>query len=231
MSRRDAILEPVGNWSNQIEIPLHNAMQAGIELWGNSGRKACERAMVYMARAAGSASQNLTKQAKKNLKVQRDEGGQFVQPWNAGKRYKWMFSEENMRKPATSRPTLLPSWEVAKRVPNRGLARRSWMWGIKGLAKSTSKPIPGVGVLTEELKPNLCALVLTNRLDYIDRATVPNIQEIVARSASNQIMAQVAKRAEREFGIVVHRLEAQRQKKAARKLEREFQRAKGSGRE
>lgn len=58
-------LQTVGNWSDKIQVPLANALGAATEICGWSGYKACEKAIVYMAKSAGK----LTKVAPKLRKV------------------------------------------------------------------------------------------------------------------------------------------------------------------
>jgi len=58
-------LSTVGNWSDKIEVTLANALSAATEICGWSGYKACEKAIVYMAKSASK----LTKVAPKLRKV------------------------------------------------------------------------------------------------------------------------------------------------------------------
>ncbi len=212
----------VGDWGKQIDVPLHNALMATVEMTGRSGRQACEMALVYMARSARA----MTKQARKNRKTKRDQHGRYVEvrefDVKPSKFYKWMFDAPEKR-PAHMRGM---TWEGIRRVPNRGLAKRSWFWGIAGLGKPTpegKKPMPGVVTVEEFIGGKECGLILTNRLGYLRKVTPPNVESLAAQKASNQIMAQAAKRFERQFGIEVPRLAAQRQKRKQAHLARTFQ--------
>jgi hypothetical protein len=213
----DVAFKMVGNWSMEMDVPLNNALQATTELTGRSGRSAVERAMSLMAKSA----KVLTRQAKKNLKVQRDNKRRFVEKTlKAGKKVnRWEFQYPNDRG---------ETWEQAKLIGNRGLAKRSWLWGLSGLRKppKSSKEIKGVSMLTEFFGKNQAGMILTNRLNYINYAIPSNLPDIVAKRASNQIMAQAAKKLEREYGVVVPRLAASRRKRAAAQLAREFKKAK-----
>jgi len=230
--RATASLKAVGNWSQKIEVPLHNAMMATVEMMGRTGRQACEQAIVLMAQSAGSARQNLTRTAPANRKVVRDEQGEYVERYypngETRRDYRWMFTPEAKRDLRTRQG--IADWDQAKRISARGLARRSWMWGVKDLIRASTRPIAGVADLAEIEGTEECGLVLTNRLSYLDKVTDPSLESRVAQLATNKIMAQVAKRAERRFGIVVNRLEESRVKKAQARLDREFRRARGAGR-
>jgi len=224
-------LTAIGNWSQQIEIPLHNAMQVSIEMLGKTGRGACERAIIYMATSAGSARNKLTKAAKKNRKTQSDKQGKYVERYYSNgetrRDYRWMFEGDAAELLNTRKG--IKTWDQAREIKSRGLARRSWMWGLSGLVPMKSKPMPGVSHLREYTGDKESGLILTNRLGYIDKVTVPGLERRVAQMASNKIMAQAAKKAERKFGIVVDRLESGRKRKAKARLDREFKKARGAG--
>lgn len=215
-------LKAVGDWSDQIEVPLSNALQASMEILGYDGRKACEKALVYMAKSAGSARHNLTHIAPKKREVFLDHLGEFVRYENRGgaKVYRWAVEKQPGR-----------TWDQAQTIWNRGLARRSWMWGLAKLTRPGSKVMYGVGEVTEQLGPTECGLTLTNKLGYISKVIAPDLQTRAAALATNSLMAQAARRIESRFGIEVPRLAAQRARKAQRKLDREFRRAHGAGKE
>jgi len=204
----------VGDWSKQMAVPLGNALQATTELTGKDGRKAVEQAMVYMARSAKAA----TKQAKKNRKVLKgDRGVKYVEKiYKDGKikrLYEAGFPDSRGR-----------TWATAKEITSRGLAKRSWMWGVAGLrgGKVKGHAIAGVNTMAEFLSPTKVGLIMTNKLNYILKAAPAGVAEIAAQKASNQIMAQAAKKMERKFSVEIPRLAASRAKKAKKRLERAF---------
>ena len=113
------------------------------------------------------------------------------------------------------------SWEdVVKKIAGRGLAKRSWFWSIRKLRDG--KPIPRATSLYQIATPKVCGLILANRLNYIRAVTPPGVEGMAAAAASNQIMAQVAKKMEREFGIKSPRLAAKKTKVATKTLGAEF---------
>ena len=202
-------MKAVGDWSQQMAVPMETALAASIEMTGRSGREAAKRAIIMMAKSARA----MTPQAKKNRKIKKDRGGKYVENVRKNgeiqKLYQWMFNPERGREIGT--------WENAKLIGGRGLAKRSWMWGIKNLVKQPTKPIPGVASLAEFIGNTLSGFILTNRLGYIAKIMPGGYQQTAANKASNQIMAQVAKKMEKKMSIEVPRLAAGRAKKA-RKL-------------
>jgi len=227
MAASMATFKAVGDWSKKMDVPLNNALQASVELTGRSGRQACDHAIVLMAQTA----RKHTKTAKKNRKMGKDEHGRFIQSERKSRLaiYEWWWSAARSGK-APSRVAQFFTdhyavFEDAKATPNRGLAKRSWFWGIRGLKggnKDSSKKMPGVAKLDEFLGDKSSGLILTNRLSYIKNATPATVEQIAAKAANNQIMAQAAKKLERRFSVEIPRLAAQRSKRAKARLDREF---------
>lgn len=215
-----ATFKAVGDWSAQMDVPISNALAAIVDMTGRSGRQACGMAMVYMARSARA----MTPQSKRKRKTGSDRYGEYVvidRTQSSGNSYKlhsWHETFGGFRY----------AFEAAKYIRNRGLAKRSWFWGLKGLRQSEddgSAPIPNVVTLAEVLSRDGAGYILTNRLSYITKITPADLSDQVARKASNQIMAQAAKGLERRMGVEVPRLAAQRQKRAERKLQQAWRQA------
>jgi hypothetical protein len=232
----DATLKMVGDWSKQMDIPIQNALNASIELTGRSGKEACGMALVYMARSAS----RMTKEAKVRRDVRTGKYGKYVVRYTQGKKagrtridWKWMFKDANTKgrykKAAAKRGYdqnirayhRNRTWDQGKLIPRRKLAKRSWMWGIKGLRDSesiggrgeSSKPIPGVTWREEVIGNAQCGYVLKDSLSYIFKAAPSDVELRAAQQASNNIMAVAARQMERQFGIEVPRLAAQRAKR------------------
>lgn len=196
----------IGDWSKEIDVPLQNAMNIGIELAGESGAKACRRAIIYMANAA----KNLTKIAPKKRKVRRDKdvpgrGGEYVETYTGegavSRLYRFMFSDPFFA-------TVVGKFEDAVKIGARGLARRSWFWGLSEIMppKDSRPPIPGVGKLHTILGQNESGYMLENRLNYIDQVTPANVENQAARKASERIMAAEANKMMRRFGTSIREL-------------------------
>jgi len=219
-------IETFGRWDKRLEVPLHNALSSFVELTGKDGRKACEMAIVMMARSAAK----MTTRAKKNRKTQKDSHGKYVavrefDP-NPKKYYEWMFSDKNAHHYPFAEGKTFDDFRL---VANAGLAKRSWFWGIIGLDKKASlearRPIPRIATLAEFISKTKAEIELTNRLGYIDKVTPADIQEQAAKNATNQIMAQVAKQIEKRFKRQSARLADGQKKRQMAKLEREWKKA------
>lgn len=215
MAASETTFKMVGDWSKQMDVPIGNALAATVDLTGRSGRQACEMGMVYMARAARAR----TKQSKKNRKIGTDAYGRHVIVDRTDSMGKLIKIHQWKTQPTAADG---PTWEAVKNIRRRGLAKKSWMWGIKGLrggsSIDTTQERSGVVTLDEQVSDLSCGYIMTNRLPYINKAAPHDVEAQAAASASNQIMAQAAKALERKFGVEVPRLAAQRQKRAERKL-------------
>jgi hypothetical protein len=212
----EVTMQAIGDWNKQMDIPLANALAATIELTGKQGRKAVVGAIVMMAQTA----RRLTKQSKAKRPVQSDKFGKFFERQIGGETQRvYAFAWKRGDK---SNPWVKANetFEDARVIKNRGLAKRSWMWGIRSLnsaAASGRPPIPGVTDL-QEIIGRECGMVLTDRLSYIMAAAPADVQEQAARSASNRIMATAAKAMERKYGMTIPRLAASRAKRAQKTL-------------
>jgi len=203
-----ASITPVGDWAQKVDRPLREALRASVEVCGRTGEEACRHALILMAQSA----RKLAKTARKNRTVERDDYGKYVEVYNKGrsgprKVYEWMFSKNRLERiPGT--------WENAKRIGNRGLAKRSWMWGLGRLgAGSVGAAIRGTSRVYSILTEKVSGYVKENRLDYIQQAMPSGWEAMVEASASNKIKAQ-AKLIEQRWRAAVER----RQKSNARGL-------------
>jgi hypothetical protein len=211
-----ATIKAVGDWNRQMAVPISNALSATVELTGRSGRQACEMAMVYMARSARA----MTPQAKKNRKIIKgSRGASYVEKYTKTgkiiKRYKNQYPDKNGN-----------TWDDAKEIKSRGLAKRSWFWGISKLIDS--KVISGVNTVHEFLSDTACGLIMTNRLKYLMKIMPAGFEQAVAAKASNQIMAQNAKKLERKFSFEIPRLAAQRSQRAQKRLAQAFKQGRAA---
>jgi hypothetical protein len=210
-------MKAIGDWNNQMDIPLANALAASIELAGRNGRKAVAGAIVMMAQTA----RKLTAQSKQKRPVKSDQFGKYFEREKTGDlqrvyAFLWKRGGDKTNPWVQANNT----FEDARVIKNRGLAKRSWMWGIRELNKAAAnerKPIAGVTDLREIIGRE-CGMVLTNRLSYIMNAAPADVEAQAARSASNRIMATAAKAMERKYGMTIPRLAASRAKRAQKTL-------------
>ena len=178
-------IKMVGDWRKEVGVPLRDALAVSMDICGRTGEQACKHAIILMAESARARA----RQAPKNRKAQQDpsvrgKGGQYVDVWNQGRprptrRYRFQFSEE--------------SWESARVIYNRGLAQRSWMWGLAKLGARTGgqrAPIRGASRVWTLRKTGVSGYIKENRLDYIQKAMPAGWESLVALAATNKIMAQ-----------------------------------------
>lgn len=217
MVKSGITLKAVGKWNDRINVPLSNALFASTEMLGKTGYKACEMALVYMAKSAGSKTGKLTKQSIKKRKI--DKTGKY------GDRIVFREGSETEKK--------MYVWNLTKPIEEmrtirlRGLAKRSWMWGLKDFhnVKPDGHAIRNAGDVRVFTGETMCGISLRNKLPYIDKVIVSNLQEVVSKRATNSIMYQVARNVERKFSVEIPRLAAQRTKRAEKKLITEFKKS------
>jgi len=199
----------MGDWRNQIRVPLRNVYAVSTEVSGRTGEQTCKHAIILMAKSAGV----LAKKSKARRRIMRDGGmggAEYVNVYQQGKPqpsklYKFRFGDG-----VRAGDRIEGTWEEAKKIANKGLASRSWLWGLKAINKSTGKrsPIRGVAKMTVLKGGNkVNGYILTNRLDYIDNAMPDRWEDAVSRSVTNTLMAQAAKRLEGKWKSALRRRE------------------------
>ena len=197
----------VGNWRAKMDTRLTQALAVTMEVSGRSLAEACKRAIILMAQSARA----LTRQSKKKRRVKRKKGLEYVETYKKdgaiSRLFKFKFDERSDEVRGT--------WEQAKIIAGRGLAKRSWMWGLKGLrnVKTTGRSIPGVGYLRKILTAQVGGFILTNRLGYLARILPAGWKQIVEQKATNKIMKQAESKLKRDWARAVQRTGSQRNTK------------------
>ena len=176
-------LQMIGNWDKEIGVSLQNALAVSRDVIGDTGEKACRRAIVEMAKAAKA----LTPKAKKNRKVLDDPMfGPYVENYRQGnhraqKLFRWNFGDGPNQIHGT--------WEDAKKIGNQGLAKRSWLWGLSKIGgKADSAPIRGTSRLRTIRGETVNGYIKENMLSYIQRAMPHGWERMVELKAGNRIM-------------------------------------------
>jgi hypothetical protein len=185
-------LKILGDWQKKIATPLRDALAISMNVVGRTGEEACKHAIILMAQSASA----MTKQSPKNRKVEQDprfkgQGGQFIRIFKKNNQETRFF---RFHFPTDS------EWMKARLIANRGLAKRSWMWGLRGLGKiTTGKPIPGVAKTMAILGEKACGYILQNALSYLLKILPAGWEASVAQKAGNKIMKQAAMKLERQW--------------------------------
>ena len=187
-------IKMVGDWRKEVGVPLRDALAVSMDICGRTGEQACKHAIILMAESARA----LARQAPKNRKVQqnpsvRGKGGQYVDVWNQGRQRPTRLYRLQFSKKAWESARVIGTWESARVIGNRGLAKRSWMWGLEKLGARTGgqrAPIRGASRVWTLSKTGVSGYIKENRLDYIQKAMPAGWESLVALAATNKIMAQ-----------------------------------------
>ena len=186
----DFVIRAINDWRAEVHSSMATAARVSMEVWRREGTEATRILLAYMAQSARA----MTPQAKSRRKVETDEHGQHVvvmrQAGEPVKRYKWQYG----------RPDSKGTWEGAQTIRNRGMARRSWMWGF-----GKDKPMAGVAVVDRiGMGGKVVGYQLTNRLGYIDKIMPSGYQAMAEQKAINKLMKQaelkMTRAYEREIG-------------------------------
>lgn len=184
-------IKMVGDWRTGIENPLRFALAASVEICGRNMAEACKHAIILMAQSAAKE----TPQAKVNRQVLTDDKKRkYVEVYKQGNSTPKRFYQ--------FRANVLGKylWENARKIGNRGLAKRSWMWGLKGLnVQSGSRPLYGVTTLKTIATEKYAGYILTDRLKYLPKILRPGWEQRVRMAAENRIMKQAQMKLEREW--------------------------------
>ena len=197
----------IGNWRAQMDTRLTHALAVTMEVSGRSLAEACKRTIIYLAQSARA----LTRQSKKKRRVRREKGLEYVETYkkdgSISRLFKFKFDDKSDEVRGT--------WEQAKIIGGRGLAKRSWMWGLKGMnrVKSVGKSIPGVGRLRKILTAQVGGFILSNKLSYILKAMPAGWKQIAEQKATNKIMKQAESKLKRDWARAVQRTGSQRNTK------------------
>jgi len=183
----------VGDWKKQLQDPLRAALNASVNICGRTAAEACKHAIILMAQSARA----LTKQSPTKRKIEQDpsikgKGGQFIRIFKKNGEQSRFF---RFAFPSDA------EFQTARVIKGRGLARRSWMWGLKGLApgKSDGKSLPGVSKLFTISSAKSFGYILTDSLHYLTKILPAGWEYTVREKAGNKIMHQARAKIENSF--------------------------------
>lgn len=172
---------------------VSTALQVSMDVWNRNATEATKHMLIVMAQSAAAA----TPQAKRTRPVLRDDHGEYVVVYKQNRGhfpvYKWMAEGKNK------------SWDRLQNIRNRGLAKRSWLWGLK----AGSKPIAG----TSRVDPirsgaRMVGWQKTNSLGYIDKIMPSGYQQEAEQKAINKVMKLAEMKMVREFEREIGRVAA-----------------------
>ena len=195
-----ATLRAIGDWRKEVGVGLQTALAVSMDVMGRTGEEACRHALILMAQSARA----LTKQARKNRRIKKDQHGRYIEDLRAHsgrsetRWYDWLWQKDDPPK---------ATWEQLHEIKNRGLAKRSWMWGLRqlGAKQQITKAIPGASFVGTISRPNENGYLKENRIHYITKAMPVGWESTVMLKAGNKIMAQAKRKMERQWARDVRR--------------------------
>ena len=185
-------IKAVGNWNQKMAVTLDRALAVSRDLFRRSGPQACRHAVILMAQSASK----MTPKAKKNRKVLHHGSSRmkYVDTYIQGATSPRKVFEIQFR-PNSPRP-LSGTWEKAKLIKSAGMARRSWMWQLKA---GNTGPVGSSSIAAFLVGSDGCGFKKRNKLDYIIKILPIGWKASVVAAATNRIMAQAARKLEKQF--------------------------------
>ena len=189
----------VGDWVKEIDMTLHNALDASVSMMGRTGEEACRHALILMAQSARA----ITMKAKKNRHVMQGDAklGPYVDVYNQGstkatRLYKWACGTGQLKN---------VTWDKAKQIHNTGLAKKSWMWGLGKLGASgvVGSPIPGTSVVRTITSEKVNGYIKENKLGYITKAMPSGWSAMVEMAVVKKIFAQAIQKMRNQHNAAI----------------------------
>ena len=204
------VIEALGDWGKQIQIPLERAMTASMQQFGKSSDQVTKQMMDFETTSA----RVLTPEAQKTREVMFNpyfrhlmKRSQYKKYSKDANRYRgyfkyaaWFFKQ----------PPKLPAFRYGNdmtklaKIARRGLAQRSWRWGLQPLGiPSEWNPIQGTQELYEYRATISGASVTAgwkkvNKLNYLPAIMPPGWKQSVETAAVNRTLGMVREGLRRE---------------------------------
>lgn len=188
-----ATFELVKGWDeDHLKTTLEDALRVSMDVLEKTGQEACGRMIVMMSKAA--MGETPIAQRKRTLMMDVWPHGEYVEVFDQAGRiyrlYKWMFTKK-----AQEKNRLRGTWSDAQKIGNRGLAQRSWLWGLGKLGQSSARSaIPGTSRLYQIKEGAVRGYVKENRLSYISKIMRQGWENVVERKAINGLMKYVSEK-------------------------------------
>jgi hypothetical protein len=206
-------LRLIGDWkAKKVQARLEDALNVSVDVMGRTGEDACRHAIILMAQSARARTPMaparrpveknprfkhlLSKAQYKSLPAGTPQYPYFqyraFRLTQAGRGQQEIFSNDRQR---------------LGRISNRGLAKRSWMWGLAAFGQNEGPrgAIPGTSAVYGVKEQRVAGYVKENRLGYIMAAMPSGWEQEVEQAASNKIMAQAAVKMGRAWQGAVQR--------------------------
>lgn len=202
-------IKTLGDWKQKIAVPLRDVLNVSREIMGRTGEEACRHAIILMAQSARAAAIIAPKKRPvesnatfRHLLKKEKPGGTYKGVRMSGKQMAPYYKFFALRLTQDGQRALLGNKkeDIAYIGKNRGLAKRSWMWGLAALgSRNEGKPIAGTFALFNVNEPSVQGYVKENKLGYIQKAMPAGWEADVDTKVGNKIMANAARKMESEF--------------------------------
>lgn len=216
MKNRPITIRALGDWKHEIGVRLSTALAVVVENTGKTGAEACAKGMVNMAQSA----RVLTPTAKKNRPVLRNEHGlEYIEVYRQSGAVAKLFRFRYQGRSSDPKPAF--TWEEARLIAHKGLAKRSWFWGLRGLPGAPAfegKPMRGVVTLFTIKGNQTAGYELTDRIKFLSKILPAGWSQRVEQAVVNRIMAQARKKMEKDFAADMRR-SARMQKRSAKEAQ------------
>lgn len=204
-------LQTLGNWKSEVGVRLDEALAVSVDVMGRTGEEACRHALILMAQSARA----ITPVAKRRREVvdnpnfrhllrKEEVGSTYKEARMAGRDMSHYFSLKALKlrqPPAEHRELFGNKPGSISKIGNRGLAKRSWMWGLGKLgAKMEGNPLKGAGdAYAVTVSDSVGGYVKENRLSYITKIMPSGWESSAVLKAGNKIMAQARLKMEQQW--------------------------------
>lgn len=211
-------VQTVGNWRSEVGVPLEEAIRTSMAVMGRTAEDSTKQAIVLMSQSARA----ITPKAKaRRVQMQSTTFGPYLIDWRGAfarqgasrNIYKMWFepsyspdslADEQAKRLVVALRTSGSTYEEQRRIKMAGMAKDSWLWGIKKLTKSTAstkftdlKRVVTAGKTITKGKEY--GHWVNNRVSYIVSILPSGWERLVELAAGNKMMAQARKRLEQDF--------------------------------
>lgn len=214
-----AHLQALGEWDKEVGVPIDRAISASMRVMGRTAFDATKQAVILMAQSARA----MTPQSRSRRGIVRgtQRMGPYVQDWTGADRrggvpskiYRFFFSPDfdpntirdgAFKSSALAARKRFNSFDEARVIRMRGLAKASWMWGLRRLggtgvaAHRDRHRVASAGSFKSDARGE-AGHWINNALSYIIKVMPASWQSDVQRLAGNKMMAQARRRLENDF--------------------------------
>jgi hypothetical protein len=192
------------DWRQKVKLPLDRVLMASMDAFNRNSVEACKHFVILMAQSASAA----TPRAKKKRPVISNpnfahllEKSQYkkIRRTNAEMARYFRFVAIKYQQPSRTIPIYGNKPGDISKVNRVGLAKKSWMWGLKNLAGS--KPIAGTWEVVEKAAKNFASYTKINKLSYISKIMRSGFEQVVAEKATNKLMKSVERKMQKQFAV------------------------------